>query len=100
MNKDNITIVLVTSVLPSHPDTRVIDQAVKDIRSHFPTNEIIMQIDGLREEQKHRKTDYDEYKNRVLWKCMHEWKNVIPFVFDEHSHQSTMMMKTIHENRN
>ena len=99
MNKDNITIVLVTSVLPSHPDTRVIDQAVRDIRSHFPDNEIIMQIDGLREEQSYRKADYDEYKNRVLWKCMHEWKNVVPFVFDEHSHQSTMMMQTIHEIR-
>ena len=97
MSKDNITIVLVTSVLPSHPDTRIIDQAVNDIRSHFPDNEIIMQIDGLREEQLHRKSDYDEYKNRVLWKCMHEWKNVLPFIFDEHSHQSTMMMKTIHE---
>jgi len=43
----------------------------------------------------HYKKDYDEYKNRVLWKCLHEWKNVLPIIFDEHSHQSTMMKKTI-----
>lgn len=97
MNKNNITIVLATSILPSHPDTRIIDQTIKDIRAHFPNNEIIMQVDGLREEQLHRKLDYDEYKNRVLWKCMHEWKNVIPFVFEEHCHQTTMMKKTIDE---
>jgi hypothetical protein len=43
----------------------MIDQTISDIRVHFPDNEIIMQIDGLREEQKDRKKDYDEYKNRI-----------------------------------
>jgi hypothetical protein len=62
---------------------------------HFPENEIILQIDGLREERLNRKADYDEFKSRVLWKCLHEWKNVLPIIFDEHSHQTTMMKKTI-----
>jgi hypothetical protein len=26
---------------------------------------------------------------------LHEWKNVLPIIFDEHSHQTTMMKKTI-----
>ena len=60
MNKNDITIVLVTSVLPSHPDTHIIDETISSIRSHFPDNEIILQIDGLRDEQKHRKDAYDE----------------------------------------
>lgn len=97
MNKNDITIVLVTSVLPSHPDTHIIDETISSIRSHFPDNEIILQIDGLRDEQKHRKDAYDEWKNRVLWKCMHQWKNVLPFVFEEHCHQTTMMSRTINE---
>ncbi len=58
-------------------------------------DEIIMQIDGLRQEQMDRETDYNEYKNRILWKCLHEYKNVLPVVFDNHSHQTTMMRKTI-----
>lgn len=92
---DNITIILVTSVLPSHPNTRVIDETMKAIRTQLPNVEIIMQIDGLREEQLDRKENYDEYKTQVLWKCLHEWDNVLPIVFTEHSHQSTMMRETI-----
>ena len=95
MNKNDITIVIATSVLPSHPNTDIIDETIFTIRSHFPNNEIILQMDGLREERLSRKLDYDEYKNKVLWKCMHEWKNVLPIIFDEHCHQTTMMKKTI-----
>ena len=95
MHLRDVTIIMATSVLPSHPDTRIIDETVAAIRKHFPENEIIMQIDGLREEQQDRKKDYDEYKNRVLWKCMHEWKNVLPVVFRNHEHQTNMMLDTI-----
>jgi hypothetical protein len=42
-----------------------------------------------------RKDDYDEFKSRVLWKCLHEWKNVLPIIFDDHNHQTDMMKKTI-----
>ena len=95
MNKDNITIVVVTSILPSHPDTLILDETISSIRSHFPENEIILQIDGLREERLERKDAYDEFKNRILWKCLHQWKNVLPIIFDEHSHQTNMMKETI-----
>lgn len=95
MNKNDITIVIVTSVLPDHPSTTIIDQTISDIRKHFEKNEIILQIDGLREERLSRKEDYDEYKNIILWKCLHEWNNVLPIIFDEHCHQTTMMRKTI-----
>jgi hypothetical protein len=97
MHKDNVTIVIASSVLASHPNTDIIDETINSIRVHFPDNEIIMQIDGLRKEQKNRKKDYDEYKNRILWKCLHEYKNVIPFIFEEHSHQTNMMRETIRE---
>jgi hypothetical protein len=95
MNKNDVTIIVPTSVLPSHPDTAIIDETISTIRAHFPDNEIILQMDGLREERLSRKKDYDEYKNRVLWKCLHEWKNVLPIIFEEHNHQTTMMKKTI-----
>jgi hypothetical protein len=97
MNKNDITIILATSVLPSHPDTHIIDETIRCIRVHFPKNEIIMQIDGLRQEQMDREKDYNEYKNKILWKCLHEYNNVLPIVFDKHSHQSTMMRNTIDE---
>jgi hypothetical protein len=95
MHKRDVTIIIATSIIPSHPNTDMIDETIRSIRVHFPNNEIIMQIDGLRQEQLNRKEDYDEYKNRILWKCLHEYKNVLPIIFYTHSHQSTMMRKTI-----
>lgn len=95
MNINDITFVVPTSVLPTHPSTEVIDEVIKSIRMYFPDNEIILQVDGLRKEQSHRKHFYDEYKSRILWKSLHEWENVLPIIFEEHSHQSTMMEKTI-----
>jgi hypothetical protein len=95
MNIENVTIVIPTSVSPLHPSTEIIDEVVRGVRQYFPNNEIILQIDGLRKEQAHRKDQYDEYKSRVLWKCLHEWDNVLPIVFDKHEHQSNMMNKTI-----
>ena len=95
MNKNDITVIMVTSVLPSHPDTSILDETIASVRKHLPNNEIILQIDGLREERLNRKEDYDEFKNRILWKCLHEWKNVLPIIFDDHSHQTNMMKETI-----
>jgi hypothetical protein len=95
MNKDNVTIIVVASVIPSHPDTFIIDETIASVRSHFPDNEIILQLDGLRKERLARKDDYDEFKSRVLWKCLHEWKNILPIIFDDHNHQTDMMKKTI-----
>ena len=92
---NDITVVLVTSVLPSHPSTEIIDETITSIRHHLPESEIILQVDGLRKEQQDRKQAYDEYKTRILYKCLHEWQNVLPIVFDEHYHQSGMMRKTI-----
>jgi len=96
MNQD-ITVVIPTSVLPSHPSTEIIDITITSIRHHLPKAEIILQIDGLRAEQQDRADDYNEYKTQVLWKCLHEWENVTPFIFDEHSHQTDMMRATIDE---
>jgi hypothetical protein len=95
MNINDITIIIPTSILPSHPSTKIIDETIASIRAQLPANEIILQMDGLREERLARKDAYDEYKSRVLWKCMHEWNNVLPIIFDDYSHQTTMMKKTI-----
>lgn len=92
---NQITAIVVTSPLASHPSTHVLDETIASIRHHLPDSEIILQIDGLREEQIDLKDKYDEYKTRVLWKCLHEWENVLPIIFDEHSHQTDMMKATI-----
>jgi hypothetical protein len=95
MNKNDVTIIIPTSYIPSHPSIKIIETTINNARFHFPNSKIILQIDGMRSEQSNYEKDYNEYKNKVLWKCLYEWKNILPIVFDEHSHQSTMMKKTI-----
>lgn len=97
MNKGDITVIVPVSVLPSHPDTKILDETMNSVRFHLPESEIILQIDGLRDERKDKKNNYDEFKSRVLWKCLHEWNNVLPIIFDEHSHQTTMMKQSLKE---
>lgn len=92
---ESITVIIPTSPIPSHPDTRVIDETISTVRTHLPTSEIILMIDGVREEQEHFKKNYQEYTRRILWKSNNEWTNVVPFLFPNHAHQAYMTRKTV-----
>lgn len=91
----DITAVIPTSAIKSHPDTRIIDETIASIRYHLPDAEIILTFDGLHPNYEHYRERYDEYKTKMLWRCLHEYKNVLPLVFDEHVHQSGMMQEAI-----
>ncbi len=91
---DSTTVVVTTSPIPSHPSTEIIDQTIQSIRHHLDS-EIIIGIDGVREQQEDRRADYEEYVRRLLWKCNFEYKNVTPVLFKTHKHQSGMMKDII-----
>lgn len=86
---DDITVVVVTSPIPSHPDTRIIDETIASIRTHLPDSEILICIDGIRDEQADYTEAYREYTRRILWKCNFEW-GATPLLFDKHEHQARM----------
>lgn len=90
-----ITVVTPVSPIKSHPDTSILEETVTSIRTLFPTAELFLTFDGVREEQKSLKADYDEFIRRTLWLSDHVWGNVVPFLFDEHQHQSGMMRHII-----
>ncbi len=90
-----ITAVVCTSPIESNPYTGVIEEAIASIRHHHPDIEIIIQFDGVREEQKDMDYLYQEYIRKVLWKCNTEWENVTPLVFIKHCHQVQMMRETM-----
>lgn len=85
-----MTVVIPTSLIPSHPSTYIIDQTIQSIR-HNTAMDIILTIDGIRSEQESRRADYEEYIRRLLWKCNFEYENVSPVLFEKHVHQSGMM---------
>lgn len=94
---EDITIMMPTSPIPRHPSTEVITETIASIRERLPKSEILVQIDGVRDEQKDRRADYEEYTRSLLWECKWKHQNVVPIVFDSHHHQSLMAKATIDE---
>lgn len=91
---DNITTLIPTSPIPSHPSTEIIEQTIQSIRERLD-GEIIIMVDGIRPEQEERRADYEEYTRRLLWLINNEWENIIPIVFKEHKHQANMTREAL-----
>lgn len=91
----DISVLIPTSPIPSHPNTSIISETISTVRTHLPDSEIILMIDGVREEQEHLKKNYEEYIRRILWLSNNKWGNVTPLLFDEHTHQANMTRKAL-----
>jgi hypothetical protein len=87
---DKITVIVLTSPIPSNPSTAKIDECITSIRAVLPDAEILIGIDGVREEQENRRPAYEEFTTRLLWNCLHKWQSVLPVVFERHMHQAAM----------
>lgn len=91
----NITVVIPVSPIPSHPSTEVLDQTIGSIRERLPDSEIILMFDGVKAEHAELKPAYEKHIQTMLWKAEHEYGNILPVVFDKHSHQSLMMKRVL-----
>ena len=94
-----ITVLLPTSPVPSNPSTAMIEDTIRRIRAYpdLREAEILIMIDGVRKEQEHRHTDYEEYTRRLLDLCnWHpDFRGCLPIVHDEHLHQGAMTRRTL-----
>lgn len=90
-----ITVVIPTSPIPSHPSLAIIEETIASVRHWLPTAEILVMIDGVRDEQAHRENDYAEYQRRLLWRMNFDYERVTPIRFYEHRHQAAMMRYTL-----
>lgn len=88
--KTDVTAIVPISPIKSHPSTEIIDETIKSIRHHLPNSEIILMLDGVRPEQEDRREDYELFIQKILWKANHEYKNILPVIFEEHRHQVGM----------
>jgi hypothetical protein len=86
----NLTVLIPTSPIPSHPSTAILDETISNIRKYTDAKIIIM-ADGVHKSLEHRKADYDAYlvtvENRIsvgaYGDCQLNW-------FPQHVHQSMM----------
>lgn len=92
---EKLTVVVPTSVIPSHPSTAILEETIDAVRAQLPTAEIIITFDGVRGKQKNRKDDYEEYIRRALWLCNNKWHNVLPVIFSTHQHQASMLRQVL-----
>lgn len=87
---DQVTIIMPTSPVPSNPSTDLIAETIESVRFHFPTAEIIITIDGVRDEQENRRGPYAQFVRELLWLTNHRWRNVVPMMHETHQHQANM----------
>ena len=88
--KDRMVVIVPTSPIPSHPSTEVIEETLDSIRMHTDAD-IIIQCDGVREEQESMRGDYERYLHRLTWLALHKYDNVVLEYHSLHTHQVGMM---------
>ncbi len=98
--KSEVTVVVPTSPIPSHPSTAVLEETVGTVRYHFPDAEIILTFDGPSPGIDSKfAVPYEEYIRKALWLADKSWGAVCPHVFRTHHHQSGMMKKILDDIR-
>ncbi len=90
---DQMTVLVVTSPVHDHPDTQMIEETLNSIRHHTDA-EILVLVDGIREEQESYHPQYDEYIHRLLW-ITNKMEDVTPILFSEHQHQARMTRQAL-----
>jgi len=94
-----VTVLMPTSPIPSHPSTEMIEDSIRKIRAYpeLARAEIIIMVDGVREEQLDWVPAYEEYKRRLVELC--DWdpdfEGCFPLIFEEHTHQANMMRRAL-----
>lgn len=94
-NQSDITVLLATSPVPSHPSTALIEQTIASVREQLPHSEIIIMVDGISPENMEYKGSYEEYVRRLLWKTNNEYENVTPLVSATYKHQTGMTVDAL-----
>lgn len=87
-HEDDLSFLVVTSPVLSHPSTEIIEETIDSIRFWQPDGEIIIACDNVRPEQEHLRQAYDEYLRRLVWLCNHQWTNTVPVILPEWGHQA------------
>lgn len=88
-----LTILIPTSPIPSHPSTEILDETIANIRKYTDAKIIIM-FDGVHESLKHREHNYQQYIRNVLAKT-ESYGDCKTFIYHDHDHQSRMTKDTL-----
>jgi len=97
-DRNDITVLIPSSVIPSHPSTHVLDWTIGSVRSQLFKAPIIVMLDGVRPEQEARKEAYEEFKRRLIFPLLpSEVGSVRKAEFSTFHHQAAMMRETLQQ---
>jgi hypothetical protein len=95
MNSADVTVLVSSSPIISHPSTHIIDETIASIRYHLADSPIFIMCDGVREEQAHLKEKYRQYRIDLVTRMLMSWNGVMILPFPEFTHQAVMTIKTL-----
>lgn len=92
---NQLTVLIPTSPIPSHPSTAILDETIANIRKYTDA-EIVIMFDGVHANLEHRKSDYKQYIRLVMdgIDCG-AYGNCKAIVFEQHEHQAIMTRKVL-----
>lgn len=92
---NQITILIPTSPIPSHPSTAILDETISNLRKYTDAPIIIME-DGVHESLASRTEDYDAYKQAIFEKIESgEYGRCFEINFEHHTHQAEMTKQAL-----
>jgi hypothetical protein len=88
-----ITVVVPVSPIRFHPDISILTETIESVRYWLPDAEIVITFDGVRTENELWRHNYELAINRALEDSKQDsvWHPVVPYVFDDHMHQTGML---------
>lgn len=91
--EDLVTVLVLTSPMPSHPSTEILDQTLASlVEVGLGGCETFVLADGVREPQEHRRKEYEA----SLWSTVRTCgERVLPLVFGDHQHQARMTRRAL-----
>lgn len=92
---NDITVLIPTSPIPSHPDTSVLDETIASVRERLPTSEIIVMFDGIAPWLAEYTAQYDKFKEAMLWRVNNAIGPAVAIVAEQHSHQSGLVREAL-----
>lgn len=95
VKQHDITVIMPTSYIPSHPSTEMIEKTIASVRDRLPDVEMIITIDGLDGSYAGHRQEYEEYVSRLLFLINNKYTNMIPLVFSQYKHQTGMTTEAL-----
>lgn len=91
---NQLTVLIPTSPIPSHPSTAILDETISNIRKYTDAKIIIMS-DGVHDSLINRELDYVDYLMQIEHHRLKDYGDCILVHREEHDHQAIMTRQAL-----